>query len=104
MSERSYINPDKVKALNEKVYERGMVDREHLLELLTCIETNDAKSIIKEVQNWLTSLHDDPKYDKIHFPQGDIDAIIGDLDSYGHVSSEHILQFKQSSSRTLPVS
>lgn len=94
---------EKVKALNEKVYENGGIDREHLLEFLTCIDTNDAPTIIAEVRNWLTKLHDDPKYTRVRFPKGDIDAIIGDLDSYGRVQPETILQFKQSSSRSLPL-
>lgn len=97
-------NADKVQALNDKVYENGGIDREHLLEFLTYIETNDATTIIAEVRNWLTKLEADPKYDKVKFPKGDIDAIIGDLDSYGRVQPETIYQFKQSSSRSIPQS
>lgn len=98
------VDRDKVSKLNDKVYENGGIDREHLLEFLTLIDTNDAPAIIAEVKNWLTKLHDDPKYTKVRFPKGDIDAIIGDLDSYGRVQPETILQFKQSSSRTVPMS
>lgn len=98
------IDQDKVKTLNDKVYDNGGIDREHLLEFLTLIETNDSKTIIAEVRNWLTKLHEDPKYTKVRFPKNDIDAIIGDLDSYGRVQPETIYQFKQSSSRTLPIS
>lgn len=98
------VDRDKVSKLNDKVYENGGIDREHLLEFLTLIDTNDAPEIIAEVKNWLTKLHDDPKYTKVRFPKGDIDAIIGDLDSYGRVQPETILQFKQSSSRTVPMS
>lgn len=98
------VDRDKVSTLNDKVYENGGIDREHLLEFLTLIDTNDATTIIAEVKNWLTKLHADPKYTKVRFPQGDIDAIIGDLDSYGRVQPETILQFKQSSSRTVPMS
>lgn len=104
MAESSFIDPNQVKRLNDKIYERGMVDREHLLEFLTNLNTNDAITIINEVKTWLTILHNDPKYDKVRFPQGDIDAIIGDLDSYGRVQADTILQFKQSSSRTVPMS
>lgn len=100
----SKIDQDKVKALNDKVYDNGGIDREHLLEFLTLIDTNDSGTIIAEVKNWLTKLHEDPKYSKVSFPNGDIDAIIGDLDSYGRVQPETIYQFKQSSSRTLPIS
>lgn len=98
------VDRDKVSTLNDKVYENGGIDREHLLEFLTLIDTNDATTVIAEVKNWLTKLHEDPKYTKVRFPQGDIDAIIGDLDSYGRVQPETILQFKQSSSRTVPMS
>lgn len=98
------VDRDKVSALNDKVYQNGGIDREHLLEFLTLIDTSDAKTIIAEVKNWLTKLHDNPKYTKVRFPTGDIDAIIGDLDSYGRVQPETILQFKQSSSRTVPMS
>lgn len=104
MAEKSYVNPDKIKELNAKVFERGHVDREHLLEFLTLIDTNDADSIIREVKKWLTELHDDSHYDKVIFPQGDIDAVIGDLDSYGRVQPETILQFKQASSHAIPPS
>lgn len=104
MAEKTYVNPDKLEELNAKVFERGYVDREHLLEFLSAIESNDADTIIREVKNWLTALHEDPHYDKVRFPQGDIDAVIGDLDSYGRLQAETVLQFKQNSNKTLPVS
>lgn len=103
MTER-FADSEKVAALNQKVYERGTVDREHLLEFLTLLNTNDATTIITEVKSWLQKLHDDPKYDKVYFPGKDIDAIIGDLDSYGRVQPETIMAFKQNSNRTLPIS
>lgn len=101
---KSFVAPEKLKTLNNKVYEKGLVDREHLIEFLTYIDTNDAQSIITEVKNWLQNLHDDPHFNKIRFPQGDIDAVIGDLDSYGRVQAEHILQFKQNSNKIIPQS
>jgi len=104
MAEKSFVNPDKLKELNAKVYERGHVDREHLLEFLKLVETSDALLIIKEVKDWLEALHTDPYYSKVSFPKGDIEAILGDLDSYGHVSAETILQFKQDSNKALPIS
>lgn len=100
----SFVNYKKVNELNQKIEQRGYVDREHLLEFMTCIESNDAKQIIQATQGWLKALHDNPKYDKVTFPQGDIDAIISDLDSYGRVSPEHIMEFKQKSNKSLPVS
>lgn len=102
---KSFVNPDDVNKLNDKVYQRGLIDREHVLEFLTLIDTTDAKVIIKEVQTWLKNLHEDPKYDKVVFPRGDddIDAIIGDLDSYGRVQPETILEYKMKSNKTLPI-
>lgn len=95
----SLINDKDLEQLNTEVYEKGLVDREHLLKFLSLIPTNDATVIIKEVQDWLSNLHKDPKYDKISFPQGDIDAVIGDLDSYGRVQPLTIQQFKQTSNK-----
>lgn len=100
----SFVEQDKVDTLNEKIYERGVVDREHLMEFLTYVKTTDDKIIISEVNKWLQSLHNDPKFNKVSFPKGDIDAVISDLDSYGKVSGETILQFKQNSNKTLPLS
>lgn len=105
MAERkSFVDEKKVKKLNAKVYEKASLDREHLMEFLTYIDTNDALTIIRETQKWLEDLHANPKYSHIVFPKGDIDAVIGDLDSYGRVQPETILSFKESSSRTVPIS
>jgi hypothetical protein len=105
MAERkSFVDKKKVGKLNKDVWNRGRVDREHLMEFLTLIDNNDAQVIIKAVKSWLKDLHDDPKYDKVRFPDGDIDAIIGDLDSYGRLQPETIMQFKESSNKTLPIS
>ena len=101
---QSKIKPDDLATLNGKVKERGHVDREHLMEFLTLIPTNDGDHIVKEVRSWLYDLHNDPTYSKVVFPQGDIEAVISDLDSYGHVSTETILKFKQENSKTVPVS
>lgn len=100
---KSRVEPKELEKLNNDVWEKGRVDREHLLHFLTLLPTSEAKVLITEVSNWLESLHNDPKYSKIVFPQGDIDAIIGDLDSYGRVQPETILDFKQSSNKTLPI-
>lgn len=89
--------------LEKKVYNRGHIDREHLLEFLTLLPTSDGQQIVEEVKSWLEKLHNDSKFDKVTFPQGDIDAIIGDLDSYGRVQPETILSFKERSNRTLPI-
>lgn len=94
--------PDKeLQKLNKEIYDKGFVDREHLMKFLTLIPTNDAPTIIKEVQDWLKDLHDNPELDKVTFPQGDINAIIGDLDSYGRVQPLTIQQFKQDSNKVV---
>lgn len=101
MADKSFVDAEKVEELNDKIYDRGMVDREHLLEFLECINTSDQKTIVEAVKDWLKSLHDDPKYDKIVFPGSDIEAILGDLDSYGRVQPETIMKFKEESSRSM---
>lgn len=103
MNFQSKVNPDDLQKLNEDVKERGHVDREHILQFLTLIPTTDGEHIIKEVKEWLTNLHNDPSYDKIVFPQDDINAIISDLDSYGHVSSDTVLKFKEQHGKTVPL-
>lgn len=97
----STIKKTDLDALNAKVKERGHLDREHLMEFLQIVPTSEATVIIQEVRDWLTTLHDDPAYDKVIFPQGDIDAVIGDLDSYGRLQPETILDFKQASSKNV---
>jgi len=104
MQRESFIDPAKLSELNDKVYNNAAVDREHLMELLTLIDTNDAETIITEVKNWLKALHDNPKFDKIRFNDGEAEAVIGDLDSYGRVQPETIMQYKQNSNKTLPIS
>lgn len=96
----SRIKPEDLAKLNAKIKDNAAVDREHLLEFLTLIPTNDGPSIVEEVKEWLTALHLDPTYDKIIFPDGHIEAVLGDLDSYGRVKVETILQFKEKNART----
>lgn len=100
----SLIKDEDLQTLNDKVYDRGHIDREHLLEFLTLIPSTDDKQIIDEVKNWITGLHNDPKYTHVKFPSGDIDAIISDLDSYGRVQAKTILEFKTKSEKTVPKS
>ena len=104
MDFQTKIKPEDLAQLNAKVKANAYVDREHLMEFLTLIPTNDGPHIVKEVQNWLTALHLDPSYDRVIFPPGDIQAVISDLDSYGRVSTDTILQFKQSNSKVVPMS
>ncbi len=96
------IPEGELQALNQDVKDRGHIDREHLLKFLTLIPDNDTNTVIGEVKGWLQALHDDPEYDTITFPQGDIDAVIGDLDSYGRVNPLTIQQFKQNSTKAPP--
>lgn len=100
MAFESTIKPEDLEQLNAKVKAKGLVDREHLLEFLALIPTNDNQQIIAEVKEWLTALHLDPSFDKIRFPDGHIDAVLTDLDSYGRVKAETVLQLKQQSART----
>lgn len=93
----SVVPDDQLQILNEEIKAKGYVDREHILKFLSLIPTNDAPTIISEIKNWLQSLQDDPTMPT--FPKGDIDAILGDLDSYGRVHSSTILQFKENSNK-----
>lgn len=103
MNFQSKVNPENLDALNAKVKGRGHIDREHLMEFLTLIPTNDGPHIIQEVKEWLTALHNDPSYETVIFPGDDINAVISDLDSYGRIQTETILKFKQENSKTVPV-
>lgn len=100
----SKVSPEELTAINESVYEKGRLDREHILYFLQAIPTTDGNHIIAEVKKWLTDLHNDPKYSKVSFPGDDINAIISDLDSYGHVSSALLYDFKQQHGKTLNAS
>lgn len=97
----SIINDDELQKLKQDIYNKGFVDREHLMQFLTLIPSNDGPTIIEEVKNWLQSLHNDPVLDKVVFPTGDIEAILGDLDSYGRVQPLTIQQFKQNSNKVV---
>lgn len=88
------IDSKKLNKINANVFEKGVVDREHLLQFLESMTTSDGKQLADAVRGWLQDLHNDPKYSKIIFPSGDIDAIIGDLDSYGRLQPETILGLK----------
>lgn len=100
---KSLVPKDELKKLNQDVYDRGLVDREHMMQFLALIPTNDGDHIIQEVKNWLYNLHNDPKYDKVVFPKGHIEAVISDLDSYGRVQPSTILKYKEQNGRELPV-
>jgi hypothetical protein len=101
---KSVVKPEDLDKLNDKVYQRGHVDREHLMEFMTIIPTNDEKQIVGEVEAWLTSLHNNPKFDKVVFMNDDVNRVLGDLDSYGRVQPGTILEYKQQHSRVVPTS
>lgn len=88
------IDQKKLDKLNDAVYQNGGVDREHILTFLTLVGTNDGRVIAEEMKKWLAGLHKDPKYDKVNFPQGDIDQIVSDLDSYGRVQPDPLIEFR----------
>jgi len=104
MEFESKIKSEELQQLNDKVKSSGYVDREHLMEFLTLIPTNDGQHIVREVKQWLTTLHDSTDYATVTFPDDDINAIISDLDSYGKVSTNTILEFKQGHSKTVSMS
>lgn len=98
------MDKKKLEALNADVKAHGAVDRAHLLSFLKLQTNSDGVALVANVKAWLQGLHDDPTYDRVVFPKGDIDAVIGDLDSYGRVQPETILSFKYSSAREVPLS
>jgi hypothetical protein len=104
MDFESKIDSEKLKILNQSIYERGHLDREHLMEFLKLVPTNDGNHIVTEVREWLRLLHDDSKFDKVSFPGDDINAVLSDLDSYGLVKSDTILRFKEEHGKTVPMS
>lgn len=73
------------------VYEQGAVNRTHILDFLRLLPTNDGQAVAQAVRDWLEKLHNDPTYDRVFFPQGDIDRILGDLDSYGRLLHETVI-------------
>lgn len=99
------MDQNELDQLNQDIKKKGSVDREHLLKFLTLIPTNDAPVVAEEVRTWLKTLHADPTYDKISFPDGDIDAILTDLASYERIRPETLYVLKQQpSNRELPIS
>lgn len=103
MEFKSKIAQEDLQKVNDDVKEKGYVDREHVLHFLQLIPTNDGQHIIKEVQKWLTDLHNDKAYETVVFPGNDIKAIIADLDSYGHVTSDTVLRFKEQHGKQVPL-
>lgn len=91
----SIVPQDKLDLLNADVKTRGHVDREHLMQFLSLIPSNDSHQIVAEVKAWLTALHENPEYDKINFPGDDINSILTDLDSYGHVQASTLYKLKE---------
>lgn len=79
------------------IYDKGSVNREHLLAFLRLIPTSDSQVIAGTVKVWLQKLHTDPHFSRVSFPQVDgeyggvIDRVLNDLESYGRVQHETII-------------
>jgi predicted Rossmann fold nucleotide-binding protein DprA/Smf involved in DNA uptake len=101
----STIDKTKLDAINEQVKAREHVDREHVKAVLEAIPTNEAKVIVEEIKHWLEELHNSKDFPKVVFPKGHIDAIIGDLESYGRVQPDTIYrEYAQKSNQEVPQS
>ena len=99
------MSKTKLDNINQKVKARGHVDREHVKEMLESIPTSEAKVVIAEINNWLTELHNSKEFPKVVFPKGHIDAIIGDLESYGRVQPSTLYrEYSQKSNVEVPQS
>ena len=81
------MDKDALQKLNEDVYQKAAVDREHLVMFLRLVPTNDGAAVREAVENWLNDIHQDPKFSHIHFAQGEIEAVLADLGSYGYVQA-----------------
>lgn len=83
--------------IEQDIYLKASVNREHLLAFLRLLPTNDSQAISTAVKTWLERLHADPYYSKISFPQvdgeygGAIQRILDDLSSYGRITHETII-------------
>lgn len=73
------------------VWQKGSLNREHLFQFLRLLPNNDSDAVSEATKAWLTKMHQDPKYSNVVFPQGDIDRVLSDLDSYGRVTHETLL-------------
>lgn len=97
----SMIPKEDLNTLNEEVLKAGYIDRVHLLKFLEMIPTSDGQVIVKETEDWLQGLHDNPVYGNIAFDGQDIAAVLGDLASYGRVQPETVLKFHEESNRNM---
>lgn len=97
----SMIDQKELDALKAEINDKGYLDREHILKFLSLIPTNDGPTIVEEIKKWLYELHHDQSMPNVIFPQGDVEAIISDLDSYGRVRPETILAYKQTNPRQI---
>lgn len=89
-------------ALEQDIYQAGVLTREHLLRFLELQDTSDAASLRESVRTWLTKLHNDPQYSKIVFDPdhgatgfdvavSPIQRVLDDLTNYGRVRPETII-------------
>lgn len=86
--------------IEQDIWNKASVNREHLLAFVRLIPTSDSQAIQVALKQWLQRLHEDPHFSKVRFPNGDvndagmlpnhIDRILDDLSSYGHITQETI--------------
>ncbi len=74
------------------IYKRGSVNREHVLEFLKNQPTTNATHLEEAIEAWLKQISDNPKYSKVVFGDDQIEKVVDDLNSYGRVQPETILE------------
>ena len=82
--------------IEQDIWNKGTLDRTHLFNFLKLIPTSDGQDIKAAVNAWLSRLHKDPHFSKISFHQTTIDRVLSDLESYGHVTHETVIDAKSS--------
>lgn len=91
----SLVKTKDLDKLKQLILKRGHVDREHVLRFLTLIPTSEAEVIVREVKEWLESLHKDDELPKVNFPESTIKAILDDLESYKRIQSKTLLKLNE---------
>jgi hypothetical protein len=92
-----------LEAIEADVWEKASVNRDHILEWLKLQPSSDGATLKADLADWLKQLHANPKFTKVNFhPEGDlgvlgvnshpIQRILDDLESYGYVTRDTILE------------
>lgn len=97
------MNPMTLEDIQNDIYQQGVVTRGHLLEYLKLQDTSDNAEIARRVRDWLEGLHADPYYSKVRFQYDGVNAILGDLASYGRVMPETIMGNPQAETKIEPI-